>query len=60
MLEGVRDMRIDARECRLILRPGVYELQFRDWPKEWEPIDRIVVEVPAEGLVEVRVPVRRR
>jgi hypothetical protein len=53
-------MRADARERRLILRPGRYELRFAQWPEEWEPLAPILAEVPAEGLVELRVPVRRR
>jgi hypothetical protein len=46
--------------CQMELRPGVYELRFSHWPAEWEPTAPIVVDVPAQGMIEVRVPVRRR
>jgi hypothetical protein len=54
------DMRTDSRESQLTMRPGRYELRFARWPEEWEPIDPIVVEIPAQGSIDVRVPVRRR
>jgi hypothetical protein len=57
---SVLNMRTTSQVSRLLLRPGRYELEFSDWPKGWEPTGPIVVEIPARGVVEVRVPVRKR
>ena len=48
------------RVSQLDLRPGRCELRFERWPAMWAPIAPIVVEVPAQTLIDVRVPVRRR